>query len=199
MGGGFWGAVAAGLAIGYALGSIPFGLLLTRQAGLGDIRTIGSGSTGATNVLRTGNKALALATVLLDALKGTVPVLLVSHWLGGDAALATAFGAVVGHCFPVWLRFQGGKGVATFIGALLGLDWRAVVVFAVIWLLAAFATRISAVGGLSATLISALVPWWFGDGRTTLVLLAMVAVVWWRHRANIGRLISGTENRFGKG
>lgn len=190
--------IAAGLLLGYALGSIPFGLVLTRAFGLGDVRSIGSGSIGATNVLRTGSKPLAAATLLLDALKATVPILLLGRYLGPEAALAAGLGACVGHCFPVWLGFRGGKGVATFVGALLGLEWRAVVAFAAVWLLAAFATRISSVGGLLATLVSALVPWWLGDGRTTLVLLVMVAIVWIRHRPNIERLLAGTEGRIGQ-
>lgn len=193
------GTILIGLAIGYGAGSIPFGLLLTRIAGLGDIRSIGSGNIGATNVLRTGNKGLAALTLVLDALKATVPILLVQRWIGPEAALATAFGAFVGHCFPVWLGFRGGKGVATFIGVLLGLEWRAVVAFALVWLVTAAVTRYSSAGGLLASLASALVPWWFGDGRTTLVLVALVAIVWFRHRANIARLLNGTESRIGGG
>lgn len=192
-----WAALLGGGALGYLAGSIPFGLVLTRLAGLGDIRGIGSGNIGATNVLRTGNKALAAATLLLDALKGTAAILLARHFLGQEAALAAAVGAFLGHCFPVWLGFRGGKGVATFMGCQLALDWRAFLVFALLWLAAAFAIRRSSVAGLAASLVSAFVPWWFGDGATTATLLALTAILWFKHRANIARLLAGTEPTIG--
>lgn len=193
-----WGAVLGGLLFGYLAGSIPFGLVLTKFAGLGDIRGIGSGNIGATNVLRTGNKGLAAATLLLDTLKGTAAILLVRHFVGQEAALAAAFGAFLGHCFPVWLGFKGGKGVATFMGCLLALDWRAFLVFALVWLAAAFGSRRSSVGGLVASVVSALIPWWFGDTATTVVLLAITAILWIKHRSNIERLIAGTEPKIGR-
>ena len=190
-------AVLAGFALGYLLGSIPFGLVLTRLAGMGDIRGIGSGNIGATNVLRTGNKALAAGTLLLDALKGTAAILLARHFLGQEAALAAAIGAFLGHCFPVWLGFKGGKGVATFMGCALALDWRAFLAFALIWLATAAASRYSSLAGLTASLLSAFVPWWFGDPATTVALLVLAAISWFKHRANIERLLAGTESRIG--
>ena len=190
-------AVLAGFALGYLLGSIPFGLVLTRLAGMGDIRGIGSGNIGATNVLRTGNKALAAGTLLLDALKGTAAILLARHLLGQEAALAAAVGAFLGHCFPVWLGFKGGKGVATFMGCALALDWRAFLAFAVIWLATAAVSRYSSLAGLTASLLSAFVPWFVGDLATTLALLVLVAISWFKHRANIERLIAGTESKIG--
>ncbi|TDR94442.1 glycerol-3-phosphate 1-O-acyltransferase PlsY [Enterovirga rhinocerotis] len=193
-----WPAILAGLSLGYGLGSIPFGLLLTRAAGLGDIRGIGSGNIGATNVLRTGNKALAAVTLLLDALKGTAAILLARALLGPEAGLAAAIGAFLGHCFPIWLGFRGGKGVATFMGCLLALDWRAFVAFALVWLAAAFGTRYSSVGGLSASLVSALLPWWLGDPATSGALLVLTAILWLKHRPNIERLIAGTETKIGR-
>ena len=191
------GAVLAGFVLGYLLGSIPFGLVLTRLAGMGDIRGIGSGNIGATNVLRTGNKALAAGTLLLDALKGTVAILLARHFLGQEAALAAAIGAFLGHCFPVWLGFKGGKGVATFMGCALALDWRAFLAFALVWLATAAASRYSSLAGLTASLLSAFVPWWFGDPATTVALLVLVAISWFKHRANIERLLAGTESKIG--
>jgi glycerol-3-phosphate acyltransferase PlsY len=192
-----WAAILAGAVVGYLSGSIPFGLLLTRMAGLGDIRSIGSGNIGATNVLRTGNKGLAAATLLLDALKGLVPVLLARHFLGQEAALAAAIGAFLGHCFPVWLGFKGGKGLATFLGCALALDWRAFLAFALIWLSVAAIFRFSSLAGLTASLISAFVPWWFGEPATSATLLVLTAISWFKHRANIERLLSGTEAKIG--
>ncbi len=193
-----WLAIVAGFALGYASGSIPFGLLLTRQAGLGDIRGVGSGNIGATNVLRTGRKGLAALTLLLDALKGTVPVLVAHQVFGLEAGLAAAIGAFLGHCFPVWLGFRGGKGVATFIGCLLALDWRALLAFAAVWLAVAAASRWSSLAGLTASLTAALVPWWFGEHATTLALLAIAAVLFAKHHANIARLVAGQEPRIGR-
>jgi acyl phosphate:glycerol-3-phosphate acyltransferase len=192
-----WGLALAGLLGGYLAGSIPFGLVLTKLAGLGDIRGIGSGNIGATNVLRTGRRGLAAATLLLDALKGTAAILLARHALGQEAALLAAVGAFLGHCFPVWLAFRGGKGVATFMGCALALDWRAFLAFALIWLLTAAVFRFSSLAGITASLLSALVPWWFGDPASSLALLAMAAVSWLKHEANIRRLLGGTEPKIG--
>lgn len=188
----------AGMALGYLSGSVPFGLLLTRAAGLGDVRAIGSGNIGATNVLRTGNKGLAAATLLLDALKATAPILIAHQLLGQEAGLLAAIGAFLGHTFPIWLGFRGGKGVAPFIGCLLALDWRALLAFALVWLAVAGASRYSSLAGLVASLVAALLPWWFGDRPSALVLLALVAVLWAKHHANIARLLSGTEGRIGQ-
>lgn len=204
---------AAALAFGYALGSIPFGLILTRAAGLGDIRAIGSGNIGATNVLRTGNKALAAGTLLLDALKGTLAVL-AAAWFGPEAALVAGFGAFIGHLFPVWLGFKGGKGVATYLGVLLGLYWPAFVLFAIIWLVVAAAFRFSSLAALIASLAAPLLLLAIGLGafaslgaapptpvgspwRMGLVTLAMAGLLWLRHRENIARLLSGAEPRIG--
>ena len=191
-------SLVVGLCLGYLLGSIPFGLLLTRMSGLGDIRAIGSGNIGATNVLRTGRKGLAAATLLLDALKGTVAVVLAGRFLGQDAALAAAVGAFLGHTFPVWLGFRGGKGVATFIGCLVALDWRAALAFAAAWLAMAFATRYSSASALVAALVAPAAAWWLGDAKTAGVLLVLAAILWAKHRANISRLLAGTEGRIGQ-
>ena len=191
---------AAALLFGYLCGSIPFGLVLTRLAGGPDIRTVGSGNIGATNVLRTGRKGIAAATLLGDTLKGTVAVLIASHFLGRDAAIAAGLGAFLGHLFPVWLGFKGGKGVATFIGILLGFKlWLALGVFAIVWLGIAAATRYSSLAGLTASAAMPLVLWWQGDGREALLFLALAALVWLKHRANIARLLAGTESKIGRG
>jgi glycerol-3-phosphate acyltransferase PlsY len=188
----------AGLALGYLLGSIPFGLLLTRMAGLGDVRAIGSGNIGATNVLRTGRKGLAAATLLLDALKGTAAVLLAARLLGPEPALAAALGAFLGHTFPVWLGFRGGKGVATYIGVLVALDWRAALVFALVWLGAAFASRYSSLSALLASAVTPVALWWLGRGDAALLLALLAVILWWKHRSNIARLMAGTEGRIGQ-
>jgi glycerol-3-phosphate acyltransferase PlsY len=182
---------------GYLLGSIPFGLLLTRAAGAGDIRSIGSGNIGATNVLRTGRKDLAAATLALDALKGTAAVLLGSAF-SPDAAIVAALGAFIGHIAPVWLGFRGGKGVATFLGCLLGLYWPAAALFAVVWLAVAGVWRYSSLSALVAS-VAAAAPFWF-EGRSGpgAVVLAMAALLWWKHRDNIARLAAGTETRIGR-
>jgi glycerol-3-phosphate acyltransferase PlsY len=184
---------AAALLIGYLLGSIPFGLILTRCAGKPDIRSIGSGNIGATNVLRTGSKPLAAATLIGDTLKGTAAVLLARILFGPDAALAAAAGALIGHMFPVWLSFKGGKGVATYIGLLIGLAWPAAVVFCLIWLAVAALTRYSSLAGLTAGAAMPPVLWLLGDERTALLFVLLTAMVWIRHRANIARLLKGTE------
>lgn len=193
-----WPAIHAGLLIGYGLGSIPFGLLLTRLAGLGDVRAIGSGNIGATNVLRTGRKGLAAATLALDALKGTAAILVAGRLLGPEAALAAAIGAFAGHCFPVWLGFKGGKGVATFIGCLLALEWRAALAFAAVWLAVAGLTRYSSAAALAASLASLLLLFGLGEGGAPLVVAGIVVVLWINHRANIVRLTRGAESRIGQ-
>lgn len=182
---------------GYLLGSIPFGLLLTRVAGTQDIRSIGSGNIGATNVLRTGRKDLAAATLLLDALKGTAAALLGGLFSPG-AAVAAALGAFIGHIAPVWLQFRGGKGVATFLGCLFGLYWPAGVLFALIWLIIAKIWRYSSLSALVASLAAPIA--FFIDGRIFegLAIAAMAALLWWKHRENIRRLLSGTETRIGE-
>jgi len=184
------------LAIGYLLGSIPFGLILTRSAGLGDIRSIGSGNIGATNVLRTGNKGLAAATLLLDGLKGTAAVIMCWRW-GAEGAMAAALGAYLGHCFPVWLKFKGGKGVATFLGVLLGLHWPTMVATALIWLGMTAAKRYSSLSALVASACAPLVLVAFGRYEMASLTLVLTALIWIRHRTNIGRLIAGQESRIG--
>jgi acyl phosphate:glycerol-3-phosphate acyltransferase len=186
------------LLFGYLLGSIPFGLLLTRLAGVGDIRKIGSGNIGATNVLRTGRKELAAATLLLDGLKGTVAVLIGWRW-GIDGALAAALGAYLGHCFPIWLRFKGGKGVATFLGVLLGLHWPSMVVAALIWIGTAAATRYSSLSALVASATAPLALLFFGQTETAALCLLLTILIWVRHRENLKRLLAGTESRIGRG
>ena len=195
------GALLA-LAFGYLLGSIPFGLILTRLAGTADLRAIGSGNIGATNVLRTGRKDLAAATLLLDALKGSVAVWVALRW-GAGAGVVAGLGAFLGHLYPVWLKFAGGKGVATFIGVLLALWWPGLIAFAVIWLAVAALTRYSS---LAALVASALLPvghlvldWLAGQVTAmSLIFLAMAALLWWKHRPNIERLLAGTEGRIGQ-
>ena len=185
---------------GYLVGSIPFGILMARVFGLGDLRSIGSGNIGATNVLRTGNKAAAALTVLLDALKGAVPVWIAWGW-GPEAAAFAGLGAVLGHCFPVWLGFRGGKGVATFLGALLALDWLAFLVFAVAWLGVAFVTKYSSMAALVACTLALVVtlltgPW---PLLAALALIALVGLVIQRHHQNIARLRARTESRISLG
>jgi glycerol-3-phosphate acyltransferase PlsY len=188
----------AALAIGYALGSIPFGLLLTRLAGTQDIRAIGSGNIGATNVLRTGRKGLAAATLLCDMLKGTAAVLIAQHLLGKEAAIAAGFGAFVGHLFPIWLRFKGGKGVATFIGVLTALAWPIALAYGAIWLATAFLTRYSSLSALVATAATPVMLWWFGYRLEAQLFLLLSILVFIMHRANIARLFAGTESKIGQ-
>ena len=188
---------ALAFALAYLLGSIPFGLLLTRGAGAGDIRSIGSGNIGATNVLRTGRKDLAAATLLLDALKGAVAVLL-GGWLAPGAALAAAIGAFFGHIAPVWLRFRGGKGVAVFIGALLALHWPTGLIVCAVWLAAAYLWRFSSLSALLASASAPFVLCGFGHCEQAPVIAMMAALLWWKHGENIARLISGTESRIGQ-
>ena len=188
----------AALALGYVLGSVPWGLLLTRAAGLGDIRAIGSGNIGATNVLRTGSKGLAAATLALDALKGAAALLIAGAVWGESAGLAAGFGAMLGHAFPVWLGFRGGKGVATGAGVLLAASWWLGLVALLVWLATAALTRLSSAGALAACAAGPLVA--LAAGRTDLALFAagIGALVVVRHRANIARLIAGTEPRIGR-
>ena len=190
-------ATLCGLVLGYALGSIPFGLILTRFAGLGDVRAIGSGNIGATNVLRTGRKGLAAATLLGDALKGTAAVLIARN-LGEGPALAAGLGAFLGHCFPVWLGFRGGKGVATFIGVLLAFSPPALGIFALIWLGLAFALKYSSLAALVASAATPLALWVLGVPAQAVLFLLMSVLLWWKHAPNIRRLASGTEGRIGQ-
>ncbi len=193
-----WQTLAIVSLFGYLLGSIPFGLLLTKMAGLGDLRSIGSGNIGATNVLRTGNKKLAAATLLLDALKATAAAVIADRVFGGDAGLIGGFAAFIGHLFPVWLGFKGGKGVATYIGTLLGVAPLMVLVFAVAWLSVAFITRYSSLSALVATLVIPVALWILGVEEAALVTAAMTVITYWRHKQNIERLIAGTESKIGK-
>jgi glycerol-3-phosphate acyltransferase PlsY len=181
---------------GYLIGSIPFGLLLTRAAGLGDVRNIGSGSIGATNVLRTGRKGLAAATVLLDAGKGALAVLIAMHWLPGYEGVA-ALGAILGHCFPVWLKFNGGKGFATAAGVCLALAWQVVLVCAAVWAAALAISRISSVSSMASVLVAPIAAWALGLEQLVPVLVVVAAIVIVQHRANLVRLAKGTEPRVG--
>jgi len=184
------------LALGYALGSIPFGLILTSLSGAGDLRSIGSGNIGATNVLRTGRKGIAAATLLLDLLKALAAVLIARAVWPGHEALA-ALGAILGHCFPVWLRFKGGKGVATMMGASLALAWPIGLAYAVTWLGLLAITRISSLAGMTAALVAPIAAWWLGRTDYALVLAAIAVLVLILHRGNIQRLLAGTEPRVG--
>ena len=198
-------AYIAAFAFGYLCGSIPFGLILTRLAGTQDIRSIGSGSIGATNVLRTGRKGLAAATLIGDALKGTIAVLAV-HWYYGsefqyfarELALPAALGAFLGHLFPIWLGFKGGKGVATYIGILFGLAWPVAIAFCLIWLAVAVASRYSSLAGLVASVVTPFVLWALGYVPEAELLGVLTVLLWIMHRANIARLINGTEGKIGK-
>jgi glycerol-3-phosphate acyltransferase PlsY len=188
---------AAAFVFGYLCGSIPFGILLTRLAGGPDLRTVGSGNIGATNVLRTGRRGLAAATLIGDMLKGTIAVVVTRHLLGHDSGLVAAGGAFLGHLFPMWLRFRGGKGVATYIGVLLGIAWPAAIVFCVIWLAVAAVSRYSSLAALIASAVTPVFLWWRGDATEAVVFLLLSAVLWIMHRGNIGRLLSGTESKIG--
>jgi len=184
--------------LAYLCGSIPFGLLLTRAAGLGDIRAIGSGNIGATNVLRTGNRWLAAGTLVLDALKGLIPVLVARHFVDDDAANLAAIAAFLGHVFPVWLGFKGGKGVATYIGVLLGLSWPVGLIFCAVWLVIAFAQRYSSLAAITAASTSPIFAYVVtGNLRFTLTAVFLAALLLYRHAANISRLIRGTEPKIG--
>jgi len=186
------------LLIGYLLGSIPWGLILTRLAGTQDLRTIGSGNIGATNVLRTGRKGIAAATLLLDALKGTAAVLIAGYFGGPNAAMLAGLGAFLGHLFPVWLKFHGGKGVAVYIGALIGLFWPAALLFCGIWLALAFVLRYSSLSALIASVVTPLFLWWFGQAVLAALFAAMTLLLIFMHRENIQRLLAGTEGKIGQ-
>jgi len=195
-----WSSAAVCLAafgFGYLLGSIPFGLILTKLAGLGDVREIGSGNIGATNVLRAGSKPLAAATLLLDAAKGTAAVLLAAHW-GETPAMLAGLAAFLGHLFPVWLGFRGGKGVATFIGVLLGLYWPGGLAFCAVWLITAFATRYSSLAALVASAASVVLLALTGRWELAALFLFLTVLLYIRHASNIGRLGRGEEARIGK-
>jgi glycerol-3-phosphate acyltransferase PlsY len=184
--------------LGYLLGSIPFGLVLTRLAGTPDLRSIGSGNIGATNVLRTGRKGLAAATLICDMLKGTVAVIIAGYFGGPDAAMLAALGAFLGHLFPVWLKFRGGKGVAVYIGVLLGLLWPAALVFCLIWLAVALATRYSSLSALIASLVTPILLWWLGHLALAVLFAVLTVLVFYAHRENIKRLLAGTEGKIGQ-
>jgi glycerol-3-phosphate acyltransferase PlsY len=185
------------LVLGYLSGSIPFGLILTGAAGLGDIRSIGSGNIGATNVLRTGNKKLAAATLVLDALKAVAPILLARYFWGEDAARVAAIGAFFGHCFPVWLGFKGGKGVAVMIGSLLALSWPVGLIFCAVWLLIAFTRKISSLAALTAAATAPIFAYVIGSERLALVVCGLALLLFYQHRENIARLLKGTEPTIG--
>lgn len=198
---GLTGAVAgAALVVGYLLGSIPFGMILTRLTGGPDLRSIGSGNIGATNVLRTGNKKLAALTLLGDMLKGTAAVLLAAALFGSrEAGLVAGFGAFLGHLFPVWLRFKGGKGVATFLGILIALKASIALIFAAIWLSIAYLTRYSSLSALVASLLTPLLLlFWVRDARAALLMAVLALLLWFMHRSNIARLLAGREGKIGQ-
>ncbi len=187
--------IALAAVLGYLLGSVPFGLLLTRLAGLGDIRAIGSGNIGATNVLRTGNKTLAAATLIFDGGKGAFAAWLAAALVGTDAGLVAGFAAVLGHNFPVWLRFKGGKGVATTLGVLLAIAWPVGVVACLAWLLVAFTLRYSSLAALVAIGISPVAAWFLADEPRAVLALFLAVLVFIRHHENIRRLATGTESK----
>ena len=182
---------------GYLLGSIPFGLILTRAAGGPDVRTIGSGNIGATNVLRTGRKGLAAATLICDALKGTLAVLVIARYASYEASLLAGFGAFIGHLFPVWLNFKGGKGVATYIGLLIGIYWPCAVIFCAIWLVTAVISRYSSLSALIASALTPLAFWLLAQPQAAGWFLLMTVLLWITHRTNIRRLLNGSEGKIG--
>ena len=192
------GFLVVALLLGYLFGSIPFGLLLTKLAGTQDLRTIGSGNIGATNVLRTGHKGLAAATLICDALKGTLAVVISGYYGGPNAAMLAALGAFLGHIFPVWLKFKGGKGVAVYIGVLIGLFWPAAVIFCVMWLATATTTRYSSLSALVAAFITPIFLWWFGHPALASLFAVLTMLLFYMHRENIRRLQAGTEGRIGE-
>jgi glycerol-3-phosphate acyltransferase PlsY len=193
---GDWFLIVA-LLIGYLLGSIPFGLILTRLAGTQDLRSIGSGNIGATNVLRTGHKGLAAATLIGDMLKGTIAVIIAGTYDGPNAAMVAALGAFLGHIFPIWLKFRGGKGVATYIGVLLGLFWPAALIFAAIWLGTAYTSRYSSLSALVAAFVTPIFLWWFGHAALASLFAVLTLLLFYMHRENIKRLQAGTEGKIG--
>jgi len=182
---------------GYLLGSIPFGLLLTRAAGGPDVRTLGSGNIGATNVLRTGRKGLAAATLICDALKGTLAVLVIARYASYEASLLAGFGAFIGHLFPVWLNFKGGKGVATYIGLLIGIYWPCAVIFCAIWLVVAVISRYSSLSALIASALTPLAFWLLAQPQAAAWFVLMTVLLWITHRINIRRLLNGSEGKIG--
>ena len=186
------------LILGYLLGSIPFGLVLTKLAGTADLRSIGSGNIGATNVLRTGRKGLAAATLICDMLKGTVAVVISGYYGGPNAAMLAALGAFLGHLFPVWLKFRGGKGVAVYIGVLIGLFWPAAVVFCALWAATAATSRYSSLSALVASFVTPLFLWWFGHAALASLFAVLTMLLFYMHRENIKRLQAGAEGRIGE-
>jgi glycerol-3-phosphate acyltransferase PlsY len=186
------------LLLGYLFGSIPFGVVLTKLAGTKDLRSIGSGSIGATNVLRTGRKDLAAATVLGDGLKGTAAVIIAGYFGGPDAAMLAGLGAFLGHLFPVWLNFRGGKGVAVYIGVLIGLFWPAAVLFCVVWLAVAAISRYSSLSAFVASIVTPIFLWWFGHPALAALFAVLTLLMFYAHRENIKRLQAGTEGRIGQ-
>jgi glycerol-3-phosphate acyltransferase PlsY len=186
------------LVLGYLLGSIPFGLVLTKLAGTQDLRSIGSGNIGATNVLRTGRKGLAAATLLCDMLKGTVAVVIAGYFGGPNAAMLAALGAFLGHLYPVWLNFKGGKGVATYIGVLLGLFWPAAAMFGALWIATALTTRYSSLSALIAAFVTPISLWWFGHPALASLFAVLTLLLFYTHRENIRRLQAGTEGKIGQ-
>jgi glycerol-3-phosphate acyltransferase PlsY len=190
-------ALLIAFGLGYVLGSVPFGLLLTHLAGLGDVRQIGSGNIGATNVLRTGRRGLAAATLLLDAAKGAAAVLVANYCFGPTAAAIAGFGALLGHIFPVWLRFKGGKGVATFLGVLIAMAWAVAAIFAIVWLAVAAVTRISSLSAIVATVAVPIGAWILGYDQVAVASALMAVIILIKHRGNIRRLLAGEEPRIG--
>jgi glycerol-3-phosphate acyltransferase PlsY len=189
--------LAVAFVLGYLPGSIPFGFLLTRAAGLGDVRDIGSGNIGATNVLRTGRKSIAAATLLLDVAKGAAAVLIIGSFFGQAAAVCAGLGAFLGHVFPVWLNFKGGKGVATYLGVLIGLVWQAAAVFVLVWIAVAATTRISSLAAMIASVAAPIAVYAWGSPALAAAAAFMAAVILIKHRSNICRLLSGKELRIG--
>ncbi|MFD0918042.1 glycerol-3-phosphate 1-O-acyltransferase PlsY [Pseudahrensia aquimaris] len=190
-----FGIIAVPLLVGYLAGSIPFGLLIAKFGGAGDVRAIGSGNIGATNVLRTGKKGLAAATLICDALKGTLPVLFFLP--NGEAALAAGFGAFVGHLFPIWLKFKGGKGIATFVGVAAAFWWQGIAAFAAVWLIVAATTRYSSLAAILATLATTLAFWFAGRLEIAFAFSLMTTLAWLKHIPNVQRLLNGTESKIG--
>jgi glycerol-3-phosphate acyltransferase PlsY len=188
----------AALVFGYLIGSIPFGIIITRLAGTQDLRSIGSGNIGATNVLRTGRRELSAATLLGDMLKGTAAALIAYHLGGEQSAVLAGLGAFLGHLFPVWLKFKGGKGVATYIGVLFGLAWPGAIAFCLVWLVVAALTRYSSLAALIASFVTPIFLWFYGDRPQAEIFLLLTALLWLTHRANIARLINGSEGKIGK-
>ncbi|MCA6109718.1 glycerol-3-phosphate 1-O-acyltransferase PlsY [Bradyrhizobium cenepequi] len=186
------------LLIGYLFGSVPFGLILTKIAGTQDLRSVGSGNIGATNVLRTGRKGLAAATLIFDMLKGTAAVVLCGYLDGPNAAMVAGLGAFLGHLYPVWLRFKGGKGVATYIGVLIGLFWPAAAVYGAVWLATALTTRYSSLSALVAALVTPIFLWWFDHAALAAFAAVLMLMLFYTHRENIKRLQAGTEGRIGQ-